>query len=260
MLLILLACLPWQHAYALEIYAELNPPSVYKTKDGTLKGYFHDYVNEILKRTDTKATIRTLPWNRAYLKTLNYEDTGVFPTARTEEREHSFKWVGPIGVSYWSLFKRQEDEISFTTIQDAKEVEGIGVVLGSARESYLRELGFENVVTAFDHSQLHTLLIKQRIRLIASSEVTTINHLRQKGKSLDLLTRLMDYRTCFLYLAFNKQTPDDLIQKLQASLDEIKEEGRLQELRVTGAPPLDKPNQRSLNAVLDLSNNQKGCF
>ena len=249
-----------QQVFALEIFAELNPVSVYQTKDGELNGYFYNYVNEIIEQNDIEATIRAIPWKRAYVTTLEKADTAIFPTARTNEREDLFKWVGPIGVSYWSFFKQKHDSLILQDLEQVQGVGAIGVVLGSAREAYLRKLGLHNIVTAYDHAQLHTLLLKQRVRLIASSEVTTLNHLRQKGAPLDSLTRVYDYRTCFLYLALNKSVSDERVDKLQAALDRIKQNGLLQNLRVKDAPPLDSANQRSLNATLDLSNNDKGCF
>ncbi|WP_343561225.1 substrate-binding periplasmic protein [Kiloniella sp. b19] len=253
-------CAFFKPSFALEILAEINPPSIYQTKEGKIRGYFHDYVAEILARAQLDAEIRAIPWKRAYAKTLENSDTALFPTARTAQREKLFKWVGPIGVSYWSFFRKNNDPLDINSLEEARSGGPIGVVLGSAREAYLKQLNFKNLVPAYNHEQLHTLLIKGRIRLIASSEVTTLNHLRQKNEPLDSLERLHDYRTCFLYLALNRDTPDSLVSSLQKALDDIRKNGRLQEIRQSNAPPLDRANKRSLDATLDPENSGKGCF
>lgn len=260
--LIIAALLLWacpQQADALEIFAEVNAPSVVQDKTGRLSGYYYDYIREMVDTAGIKSSVRGLPWKRAYMTTLDKPGTALFPTARTQEREDLFQWVGPISVTWWQLFKQRYDPLVINNIDQAKLVGGIGVVRGSAREAWLKARNFPNIVSVTDHARMHVMFAGKRLRLIASSTNGVRAHLKKMNLPLDSVTPVLEYRTCFLYLAMHKDTPQELVSTLQKTLDRMKAAGRLQAIHSQYHELLHASYKRQADVTSDLANNGKRC-
>lgn len=72
-----------------------------------LEGIAVDILRETFERAgvDYSMTLR-FPWQRIYNLAMDNPNYGVFVTARVPEREHLFKWVGPLGPDDWVLLAR----------------------------------------------------------------------------------------------------------------------------------------------------------
>lgn len=71
-------------------------------------------------------------------------NTALSAAARTPEREHIFKWVGPILNNKWILFAPKDSKIKITSLDDAKKY-----VVGGYNEdgftAFLLKNGFTRV-------------------------------------------------------------------------------------------------------------------
>jgi hypothetical protein len=65
-----------------------------------------DKMVELMHRAHEPFTITSSPWSRAYQLALQTEDTCVFSTSRTREREALFTWIGPLEKSDWAVLAR----------------------------------------------------------------------------------------------------------------------------------------------------------
>lgn len=101
--LLLLAVMPTAVAdEKLYIFTENYPP--YNTST-TGQGFAHnaddiagictDMVKEMMKRVDYEYIMKMRDWSRSYEWVQGRENHGLFCTARTDEREDQFQWVGP---------------------------------------------------------------------------------------------------------------------------------------------------------------------
>ncbi|WP_343561223.1 substrate-binding periplasmic protein [Kiloniella sp. b19] len=255
----LFLCLFVQKVSALEIYAEVNPPSVYRLKSGELQGYLQAYVEQIALKTGTDAQFRALPWNRAFETTLIKPETALFPTARTKEREDQFKWVGPIGVSFWSFFKKKDLPLTIETLEDAKGSSGIGVILGSAIENHLRKRDFQNISPTHSRDLILRMVLKDRISLMASSQEVIDNLLTRAVLPEDTLVPVYNFRACYLYIAFNKNTDNAVIRQWQDALDRFKTSGEMERTRALYSPSFNREKNVAFRYLSDLSSNGLGC-
>lgn len=181
-----------------------------------------DIVREMYKRAGIKysMTLR-FPWERIYKLALEKPDYGVFVTARLPERESAFKWVGPIGPDDWVLLARGDSPIALKSLDEAKKYR-VGAYKGDAMAEYLADHGFEPALALRDQENAGKLQ-KGEIDLWASGDPAGRYLAKQVGVSG--LKTVLRFNSDQLYLALNKETPDEVVQKLQAALDKMRAEG-----------------------------------
>ncbi len=217
----------------LSIMTEIYPPLNFK-EDGKLQGISVDILELLLERlnsTLTREDIRLLPWARAYKYLQTRENTCLFSTTRTEEREDLFKWVGPIIPARHVLIAPKYRKLSIQSVADLKTYR-IGTVIEDVAEQLLVERGYnKGALIAVSHPSLCAKqLDKGRIDLWAYGEVVANWVLKKEGFSP------ADYETVYVlkeggyYFAFHNETPDDLIQQFQQALDDLKKEGKVQKI------------------------------
>jgi len=88
---------------ALTLTTEEYPP--FKLLDEHTKepiGITVDKVVELMHRAHEPLTIASYPWALAYQLALQSEDTCVFSTSRTPEREALFTWIGSLAKRDWA--------------------------------------------------------------------------------------------------------------------------------------------------------------
>ncbi|WAB93630.1 ABC transporter substrate-binding protein [Pseudomonas citronellolis] len=191
-------------------------------QEDNIDGIAVDIVREMYKRAGIKysMTLR-FPWERIYKLALEKPDYGVFVTARLPERESAFKWVGPIGPDDWVLLARGDSPIALKSLDEAKKYR-VGAYKGDAMAEYLAEHGFEPVLALRDQENAGKLQ-KGEIDLWASGDPAGRYLAKQVGVSG--LKTVLRFNSDQLYLALNKETPDEVVQKLQAALDKMRAEG-----------------------------------
>ncbi|AHL73913.1 hypothetical protein CH92_01905 [Stutzerimonas stutzeri] len=192
-------------------------------REESIDGIDADVVAELFKRAgiDYEMTLR-FPWNR--LQKLAEEKHGfaVFSLSRTPEREPKYKWVGPLSEIQIVLLKMPGSPIQLASLDDAKKYR-IGSKDGSVGSQYLINRGFE----------LHKSLIKTPDKLKAGqfdlwATTNPSGDYEAMQAGIGALEVALTLNRVDLYLALNKETPDEVIQKLQRTLDQMKQEGLLQ--------------------------------
>ncbi|GLU41978.1 ABC transporter substrate-binding protein [Pseudomonas sp. NBRC 100443] len=191
-------------------------------QEDNIDGIAVDIVREMYKRAGIKysMTLR-FPWERIYKLALEKPDYGVFVTARLPERESAFKWVGPIGPDDWVLLARGDSPIALKSLDEAKKYR-VGAYKGDAMAEYLAEHGFEPALALRDQENAGKLQ-KGEIDLWASGDPAGRYLAKQVGVSG--LKTVLRFNSDQLYLALNKETPDEVVRKLQAALDKMRAEG-----------------------------------
>lgn len=210
-------------AQDLKIMTEEYPPFNY-TEDGNLTGLATEVVRELATKVGNSAAIEVKPWARAY-KMIEKEDGLIlYSMTRTEAREGLFKWVGPVASNTWVFFAKKGSGISLGSLEDAKGVGKIGTYNQDAAEIFLKEQGFTNIDSVPDDTLNVPKLMAGRIDLWIVGELQGIYKAKLKGVS-DQLEKVMDVKETQLFIAFSKNTPDDVIAKWQAALDGMKADG-----------------------------------
>src|SRR5262245_28947876 len=138
-------------AHALTLLTEENPPFNY-SENGKVTGLVTDLVLETVKRANLAYTLEVLPWNRAYGRTQAERDTCLFATARLDNREKLFTWVGPYANNVWGVYGKGDFANTVRLLGDLKPYR-IGGVANDAKVEYLRDNGITNVKVVPDDRQ-----------------------------------------------------------------------------------------------------------
>lgn len=190
-----------------------------------VSGISADILRAVCQRAEVECQqILRFPWQRVYQQTLEDGGYGLFSTARTQEREALFKWVGPIATNHWVLLARGDSPIQLANLQDAARYR-IGGYKGDAKTQFLLDRGLSVQTTLRDNENARKL-DKGQIDLWVTSEQAGRYMARQEG--IDNLRVVQRLHAAELYLALNRQTPTELVQKLQTALDALRAEGVLQ--------------------------------
>ena len=193
-----------------------------------LEGIAVDILRETFKRAGISysMTLR-FPWERIYNLALENPGYGVFVTARLPEREALFKWVGPLGPDDWVLLARANSPITLTSLEQARKYR-VGAYKGDAIALSLQKQGLAPVIVLRDQDNARKLLAGQ-IDLWATGDPAGRFLARQVG--ISGFKTVLRFNQAELYLALNKDVPDEVVAKLQKVLDQLKAEGVVEKIR-----------------------------
>jgi polar amino acid transport system substrate-binding protein len=186
-----------------------------------------DTVREIMGRAHIEHTIELLPWKRAYTAALERNDTCVFSTTRTPEREALFKWIGPIGEADWVLMARADRNLHLDSLEDARPYR-IGTYNGDARDQYLRARRF-NVDPAPNDLINPRKLMANRIDFWAASIRRGSATLSRMGYA-DKIVPVLVFNRIRVYLACNPGVPEALTTRMEAALESMERDGTMQRI------------------------------
>ncbi|WP_213159948.1 substrate-binding periplasmic protein [Pseudomonas aeruginosa] len=196
-------------------------------QEDNIDGIAVDIVREMFKRAGIKYSLTLrFPWDRIYKLALEKPGYGVFVTARLAEREDKFKWVGPIGPDDWVLLAKGDSPITLGSLDEAKKYR-IGAYKGDAIAELLGKNGFEADLALRDQENAQKL-VKGQIDLWASGDPAGRYLAKQEG--VTGLKTVLRFNSDQLYLALNRETPDEVVQKLQAALDGMRKEGFVEDI------------------------------
>jgi polar amino acid transport system substrate-binding protein len=196
-------------------------------QDENINGIAVDIVREMFKRADiTYSLTLRFPWERIYKLALEKPGYGVFVMARLPDREKLFKWVGPIGPDDWIMLAKADSKISLETLDDARKYK-IGAYKGDAIAETLGKQGLNPIVVLRDQDNAKKLVSGQ-IDLWATGDPAGRYLARQEG--VNGLKTVLRFNSAELYLALNKDVPDEMVAKLQAALDQLRKEGKVDEI------------------------------
>ena len=195
-------------------------------EDGQITGISTEVVRHVFHDAGvamTQGDIQLYPWARAYHIIKYTPETALFSMARTDEREDLFSWVGPLLNVTIGVVAKKDRKIDIRTIDDFKHYR-IGTVRDGAPEQLLIKAGvpLKNLERLALPEQNIRKLSADRIDLFVFN-IQTIQYMMVK-----LGINPTDYETVYmlknpiLYLALNKNTDPDLIDRLQQSLDKMK--------------------------------------
>jgi polar amino acid transport system substrate-binding protein len=191
-------------------------------QDENINGIAVDIVREMFKRADiTYSLTLRFPWERIYRLALEKPGYGVFVMARLPDREKLFKWVGPIGPDDWIMLAKADSKITLESLEQARKYK-IGAYKGDAIAETLAKQGLKPIVVLRDQDNAKKL-VNGQIDLWATGDPAGRYLARQEG--VNGLKTVLRFNSAELYLALNKDVPDETVAKLQAALDQLRKEG-----------------------------------
>lgn len=196
-------------------------------RDDGIDGISADLVREMFKRAGIGYNLSLrFPWDRIYRLTLDKPSYGLFSTTYTEERKPLFKWVGPLAKTEWVLMAKPGSTLKLGSLAEAGQYR-VGAYKNDAVSQHLESKGLKPVNSLRDQENVAKLL-NGEIDLWATTDPVGRYIARQEGASgLEIVLR---FNSAELYLALNKETPDEVVERLQKALDELRSEGVVEQL------------------------------
>jgi len=211
------------------IYTEEFPPYQKINEKGDLTGFSTEKVKQIFDEAGIEYKFSVVPWARALNNTQNIPNTFVFSILKTKERADQYLWLAPLCNLEISISRiKHRTDINVKNIKDATKYI-VGVVRGQPKNAYLIKNGFElnkNLIVTNSTDQLVKMMLKNRIDLIISSH-HYIENLKNSGDNdLNLLEHLFTIKELGkeLYLASNKDTNVEMLQKLKTAYEKQKQQ------------------------------------
>ena len=213
-------------ARALTLLTEENPPFNY-TESGKLTGLATEIVLEMVRRTGLPMKIDVLHWNDAYRRAQAERETCLFATARLENRERLFAWIGPLANNFWGVYGRPEFSIPIRALDDLKAWR-IGGVISDAKVEYLRENAITNIkAVPEDRLNPPRLLLPPEDPNRVDLWITGVYAARDVARAAGVANVKLVYvaREIPLYLACSPQTSATTLKALADAFEQVKAEG-----------------------------------
>jgi len=212
------------------VVTEEWPPYSY-IEEGVVKGISTEIVKASLEQAGLNYTLDVYPWARSYKKALAEKNTLIYAIVKTDERLPLFKWVRPVAPAINTYFYklRSRDDVILTSLEDAKEY-----VVGTNRESdhhqFLLKNNFPEIEDS-NHSE-HSLrmLMLSRVDLVIYGSENIDIEIKKIGESMDKVEKVLLVNTQFPYMAFSRDSPDDIVIKLTNAYDFLLKSGKIQNL------------------------------
>lgn len=213
--------------HALTFLTEDNPPFSFADKGKPVAGVSTEIVNEMARRAGLPADIKVMDWDEAYARAQADKDTCLYSTARLENRENQFQWVGELVVNKWAVFGRSDFARPIKTLNDLKPLK-IGGVVQDARAEFLKSRAITNIREVVrDEQNPPRLFLKPEDPNYIDLWVTGYysgNEIAQKAK-VGAVRMVYMFRETPLWLACSPRTDKGDIKKLSDALATMNKDG-----------------------------------
>jgi len=202
-------------------------------KDLKQGGYTVEIIREALKRVGYELQTVWLPWKRAQLEAARGDYDGLGASYYTEERAKKFAYSDPIASTEVVFFKRTEDTINYSNLEDLKPYT-IGTGFGYGYPAKFAKADYLKKVEAYELKTNIKRLLHKRVDLIIGSKEAIRFYLKQdfpdKVHSVEILGKPLE--TLSLYVPFSKMRPNYMqkVQDFNRGLKMIKEDGTYQKI------------------------------
>jgi len=215
-------------AQTFQLNTENYPPFNMNDDQGKIIGISTEIVETLFKRAKVKYKLSLLPWQRAYGEALEKEGFAVFSTTRTTEREPLFKWVGPIVENNWVFLKKTKNKkIVVDGLRKARRY-SIGGYHGDAVALFLESKGFDIDYVSKDYLNARKL-DRGRIDLWATGQL--LGPYYAKENDIHGLEEAFVFKKTVMAIAFNINTDDAIINKLNTELRKMVKEGLVERIK-----------------------------
>lgn len=215
-------------AQTLKAYTEDWPPYNF-IRDNQLVGVSTDVLKAVCADTQIKCDMQLVPWTRAYKTVLETPDTLIYTISRIPVREKQFIWVGPILPRSMWIFARADVAGKIHSIKDLANFR-IGAIREEASLSELLEAGVpSSAIQIFNSNTEEMRMLKAgKIDIVANTEIGMQQNQKSFGIGAHVMKKMMKLNDgAALYFGLNLNSQKDLAAKLQASVDKMKQEGKI---------------------------------
>ncbi len=222
----LLASVP-AAAQSLRFVTEDSYPFQY-LENKQLKGMSVEIVSEMGKRAGVKVEHELLSWKDAYDRAQRDRATCIYSTARLENRERIFRWVGPIVENRWAAFGKKGLSPKPAGLDDLRRLR-VGVAQGDAKIEFLAQSGIGSAVVTVTDDAINAQKLTTnhnesgKIDVWVTGYYSALNVAAQTG--VKDVEHLFTFNSSPNFLACNYGMDQGVLKKLSAALDAMKKDG-----------------------------------
>lgn len=208
----------------IDVVTENWYPYNYLDEQGNIVGKSTTLVKTVLDDAGVDYSIALLPWTRALDLASTRANVLIYSILRTPARETLFQWICPISDrEVHQLYKLTgRADIVVRTEQDINKY-SVSVTRETFLHQYMLGLGLiegENLQVTSDDSISALLFLAGRVDLLAEFESSLLRTLKNEGLDESIASPLISLSpksnpdNC---MAFSKQTPVELVDKIRSS-------------------------------------------
>jgi polar amino acid transport system substrate-binding protein len=218
-------------AHALTLVTEENPPFNY-TEQGKVVGVSTDVVTELGRRSGVPLQIKSMPWEQAYIAAQRDKETCIYSTARLENRERLFFWIGPIATNQWVLIGKSDFAGDVKKVEDARKYR-VGVVAKDAKIEFLMSKGVTDLREVSEDGLVPPRLMlarddPNRLDLWATSAYgARRTAARANVKDIKVVLNLDRVP---LFLACGRNTSSQAVKALSEAFEQARKDGTLKKI------------------------------
>ncbi|WP_427901672.1 substrate-binding periplasmic protein [Marinobacter caseinilyticus] len=189
-----------------------------------ITGICTDMVKAMMANLDYDYVMKMRAWSRSYDWVQGRENHALFCTARTEERESAFQWVGPLASIKWTLFAAPDSDITLDNLADAKQYQIAGYK-GDVMSDYLVSEGFDVTMSVSGEQNPRRLILGQADLWVTDGLVGPL--VAKETHDITGLKPVLVFRETPMYLAVSVQTDPAVVADLQRGLDKAHADGEI---------------------------------
>lgn len=191
---------------------------------GDITGICTDMVKAMISRLDYDFVMKMRDWSLAYNWIQGRENHGLFCTARTEERENQFQWVGPLASIEWTLFAAPDSDITLNSLEEARQYTIAGYK-GDVMSDYLIKEGFDVLAHVTGEQNPRRLTLGQADLWVVDGAVGPL--VAEETHGIIGLKPVLVFRETPMYLAVSNETDPSVVANLQRAIDQARDAGEL---------------------------------
>ncbi len=210
------------------------------SENGQLTGMTTEIVRAIMKVTGHEFTIVLAPSMRASHILKMRPRTIMYSMFRTPEREHLYKWVGPIleeSIHPYQL----ATATPVTSLEQLLHAPQITTRHAGLLPDMLQSLGFKNLdKSATESVQLYRMLLNGRTGIIIGDTAAGVAYQsRQLNIASGTLRQVpLELYRSSLYIAFSRDCEDELVASWASALETLRQSGELERIQQRYEQPL----------------------
>jgi ABC-type amino acid transport substrate-binding protein len=203
------------------------PPFAWMSPDGP-RGYAHELAVLMAQRLGRAPQVDYVPWARAVRMVEQSDHVGVFPLARTPDRETRFQWLVPLMTARYVFITRATgSKLSLAQLRGMR----VGVLRGSPITANLREEKFSDIVDGKDYKDLLRMLDNGSLQAVYAGAPMLDAAIDTYGYARQHFSVQQSLGEARLFMAASRQLAPEEAARWQKAYQQLEDDGSAEKLR-----------------------------
>ena len=214
-------------ASQLEWVAGDLPPFAWQSASGP-RGYGHELVLLMAQQLGRSTQVSYYPWARAVQLTERSDSVGIFPLARTPDREKRFQWLVPLMTARYVLITPATDHrLNLAQLRTLR----VGVLRGSPIVRNLQAEQFTTLIDGKDYKDLLRMLVNGSLDAVYAGAPMLDAAMSEYGYTHQQFTTHLALGEARLYIAASPGLVPDEARLWQKAYQQLEGDGSVERLR-----------------------------